>query len=384
MLAKSTTCWEDKLCGWIQPVDHPDNFHVHRHGRTTVLSSLRIYTLLNIIGYAYPGSIDSFKGEWSAREQRLVDDSDGFPYSCNQLFYVSRAISEDARAAFYSVNTLHFYEMQDLLNLTPVSLISLSHSLRVYKARGGCHGTVAEIMENDAQLTANGVLEAWRSFCSMLAANKTRDDQFELRLICGAASTETAAAFLAPIHDLPRLKALSIRIGPNRNFDIQNMVMKTIRQKTTYFCPEPESFNFAPSNTPASLHPGISYSGLSTNASPRSNAGSSNALGTQSVSGTVVITTVRLPIPLSPLPTPRQSVYSPSLSSTAGIPLKCATKNGACFLMCLPPSKHHGAPKPLGSSANSLLTRGNICVMSAGRLVQQSNSAILLRSNSTF
>lgn len=149
--------------------------------------------------------------------------------------------------------------MQDLLNLTPVALKSLrsigvtigtspcdgSHSLLVYKARGGCHGTVAEIMESDAQLAANGVLEAWRSFCSMLAANKTRDDQFELRLICSAALTETAAAFLTPIHDLPRLKALSIRMGPNRNLDIQNMVMKTIRQKTTYFCPEPErSFPF--------------------------------------------------------------------------------------------------------------------------------------------
>jgi hypothetical protein len=67
------------------------------------------YTLLNIIGYANPGTIDSFKGEWSARKQRLVDDSDGFPYICNQLFYVSRAISEDVRAAFHSVNTLHFW-----------------------------------------------------------------------------------------------------------------------------------------------------------------------------------------------------------------------------------------------------------------------------------
>ncbi|KAL4763612.1 uncharacterized protein BDW70DRAFT_148403 [Aspergillus foveolatus] len=329
---------------------------------------------------AYPSNIRSFKGERSAREQRFIEDNIEIPYFCHQLFYVSRALSEDVRAAFYS-------SLRSICVTIGTTWCDGSHSPLVYRAhRRGCHGTVAEIMENDAQLAANGVLETWRSVCSTLAAYRTRDDQFELRLICGAASTETAAAFLALIHDLPRLKALSIRMGPNRNLDIQNMIMKIIRQRTKYFGPEPEgsfpflklpsSFNSASSNTPASSHPGISCPGLSTNAPPRSNAGSSNALGTQSGSKTVVITTVRLPIPLSPLPTP-------------GIHLKCGTKNGACLLT------------PLGSSANSLLTRGNTCVMSAGilppassrhrrlhredrRLVQQPNGAILLRSNPTF
>ncbi|KAL4815480.1 hypothetical protein BDW67DRAFT_185755 [Aspergillus spinulosporus] len=147
---------------------------------------LRIYTLLCMVD-PYPSHIRSFEGEWSAREQQFIDDSIVSSDFSNQLFYVSRAISEDARAAFYSVNTLHFYKMQDLLNLTPVAWKSLrsicvtigmtrcegSHHPLVYRAhQGGCHGTVAEIMENDTQLLTNADLEAWRSICSTLADYK--------------------------------------------------------------------------------------------------------------------------------------------------------------------------------------------------------------------
>jgi hypothetical protein len=75
----------------------------------------RSYILLRLLGGTYPPGIRSFRGEWWACEQRFIDDDIGLTYFCNWLFYVSRAISEDVRAAFYFENTLHSYEMQDLL-----------------------------------------------------------------------------------------------------------------------------------------------------------------------------------------------------------------------------------------------------------------------------
>ncbi|KAL4751323.1 hypothetical protein BDW72DRAFT_212804 [Aspergillus terricola var. indicus] len=340
----------------------------------------RIYTLLGLVGSTYPSSIYSFPGEWLASEQDFINDDEELSYIPNQLFYVSRAVSEDARAAFYSENTL-----LSIVVTIGTTRCNYRHGPIVYRAHpDGCHGTVAEIMDNDAQLEANGVLATWRSICSRLAAYQTQDDRFELRLICGAASTETAAAFLAPLHDLPRLKALSIRMGSNRNLYIQHMVMKTIRQKTTYSAPEPEGpFPFL--RLPVELQLRVlEHTGFIASWDLLSRAGSSVALGTQSGYGTVVITTVRLPIPVSPLPIARQSAYFPSLSFTAKILVKRGTRNWAFLLTCLLPSKHHGPPRRRSSSASSLLTYGSTCVISPGRLVQQSEGAILLRRNSTF
>ncbi|KAL5001735.1 hypothetical protein BDV10DRAFT_159630 [Aspergillus recurvatus] len=221
----------------------------------------RIYKWLGMIHGRYPSNLHSFRGEWSAREQRFIGEDVELDCIPNQLFYVSRAVSEDARAVIYSENTLRFQDddrsgLQTLLNLTPVgweslrSIVVTIGTTECTSWRGpnidmlhpdtDCHGTVPDIVENDTQLEATGVLATWRSICSKLATYNTQGDRFELRLICGAATAETAAAFLTPIHDLPRLKALSIRMGPDRNLDIQHMVMTTIRQKTTYFPPEPE------------------------------------------------------------------------------------------------------------------------------------------------
>jgi hypothetical protein len=47
-------------------------------------------------------------GEWSPREQKLVEQAGDRYYFSNQLFYVSRAISADARSEFYSGNHLWF------------------------------------------------------------------------------------------------------------------------------------------------------------------------------------------------------------------------------------------------------------------------------------
>ncbi|KAL3449182.1 hypothetical protein BJX65DRAFT_272985 [Aspergillus insuetus] len=57
----------------------------------------------------YCSAVSSFhRGEWSSREQRLVKHDDYEIRIPNQFFYVSRAISEDARAMFYSENSLWF------------------------------------------------------------------------------------------------------------------------------------------------------------------------------------------------------------------------------------------------------------------------------------
>ncbi|KAL2865889.1 uncharacterized protein BJX67DRAFT_382276 [Aspergillus lucknowensis] len=216
-----------------------------------------------IVNYRSP--LSSFhRGEWSSREQRLVEQDDYKIRFPNQLFYVSRAISEDARAMFYSENSLEFNDeypraFNCLLNLSPLGWKSLrsllitigtkdcTHWLRpeTWKPYRDCHGAASDRIEHDNQLEASGVLSTWAFICSQLATYITEDDQLELHLVCGAASQDNAASFLAPIQDLPRLKGLSIRMGPHRDFDILQMIMTTIRQKTLYFPQDPkEPFPF--------------------------------------------------------------------------------------------------------------------------------------------
>ncbi|KAL3477174.1 hypothetical protein BJX99DRAFT_226501 [Aspergillus californicus] len=206
------------------------------------------------------------RAEWSSREQKIVRENEAANYFTNQLFYVSRAISEDARATLYSENCLWFDEeqgrwggLETILHLTPLGWKSL-RSIVVTIGTKGCHCSFYEgdrspyksshehasvIIKNDRQLEARGVLSTWRSICSKLAAYNTEADRFELRLVCGAASQGTAAQFLAPLHRLPRLKGLSVRMGPRRDFDLQHLIMATIRVKTQYFAQDPEGpFDF--------------------------------------------------------------------------------------------------------------------------------------------
>ncbi|KAL3451700.1 hypothetical protein BJX65DRAFT_304288 [Aspergillus insuetus] len=75
----------------------------------------------------------------------------------------------------------------------------------------------------------------WRFICSRLATYSTQDDQLEVQLICDAATKDAAAQFLAPLHDLPRLKGLSISLGGTRRLDFQCMILSAIRQRTQYF-----------------------------------------------------------------------------------------------------------------------------------------------------
>ncbi|KAL2826279.1 hypothetical protein BDW59DRAFT_161117 [Aspergillus cavernicola] len=184
--------------------------------------------------------------EWSTCEQRLfrIDESPREPSVPNQLFYVSRAISEDARSVFYSENELRFSDqkgcgLRNLLNLGPTAWKSLRNIViqigtQRCRQRGyNCHGEVSPASAK------TDVLPTWRIICSRLATYQ-QGDQLELRLVCGAASKETATAFLDPIQNLPRLRGLSIRMGPLHNPDLQYMIMETIQQKTKFFPLQPK------------------------------------------------------------------------------------------------------------------------------------------------
>ncbi|KAL3471457.1 hypothetical protein BJX99DRAFT_263299 [Aspergillus californicus] len=223
---------------------------------------LQIYRYVSLV---YSGSIYMsasgwpLSGQWSSREKRVFRQNEsefGFCFP-NQLFYVSRAISEDARRVFYSENILHFsdksykgWDLRILFHLSPLAWKSLRRigvkigcapcQSPINPGDTNCHGEVSEILTNDGQLEASGVITTWKWICSQWAKYQTDDDRLEMRLICGAASKYTAAQFLDPLHDLPRFKDLKIRLGSNRDVDLQHMVMKTMRQKTRCFPPERE------------------------------------------------------------------------------------------------------------------------------------------------
>ncbi|KAL4939922.1 hypothetical protein BDV06DRAFT_197798 [Aspergillus oleicola] len=77
-----------------------------------------------------------------------------------------------------------------------------------------------------------GELKDWTDICELLATHNTLDDSLKLRCICVARTKETAAAFLAALDNLPRLKELAIQMGPFWNPGIYEMVKSKIREKT--------------------------------------------------------------------------------------------------------------------------------------------------------
>ncbi|KAL4948797.1 hypothetical protein BDW69DRAFT_175772 [Aspergillus filifer] len=64
-----------------------------------------------------------------------------------------------------------------------------------------------------------------------------KDDQLSIEVVCPGVTIATAKTFLGPLRELPRLKNLSISLGPHRNMEILPMVLETIKQKTTFFGP---------------------------------------------------------------------------------------------------------------------------------------------------
>jgi hypothetical protein len=222
--------------------------------RLPYIIRLRIYREIGlVVDFEIDLSTGQAVGEWSSREQRLFRKAESRPgrnqepWFPDQLFFVSRSVSEEARRTFYSENHFCFqYDMGcGLRSLSNMGRIGWG-SLRRFAIRIGaehclgpgkqaCHGTAEEVLENDGQLEKNGVLGMWKQICDRLATHIKQDDQLEIRLICGAATKKTLAAFLEPLQKLPLLRELSIRIGPRRNLDLQQALMATIGQKTRIF-----------------------------------------------------------------------------------------------------------------------------------------------------
>ncbi|KAL2831811.1 hypothetical protein BDW59DRAFT_140074 [Aspergillus cavernicola] len=95
-----------------------------------------------------------------------------------------------------------------------------------------CKGKV--LAEKDSHFQAAGVLSTWRDRCTQLGTYINKDNQLSIRVACEAASKATAAAFLDALKELPRLKELSIRLGPHRNLELLDMIMEIIEHKTKF------------------------------------------------------------------------------------------------------------------------------------------------------
>lgn len=103
------------------------------------------------------------------------------------------------------------------------------------------------LKENSGAGQVNESFIDWTKVCEWLASNIKADDQLTLQLNCDAITKNAAAAFLEPLHKLPRPKDLSICLGSRWNPDIQQIIMATVCQKTRfqlYHPPSPTPFRF--------------------------------------------------------------------------------------------------------------------------------------------
>ncbi|KAI9037876.1 uncharacterized protein KD926_011488 [Aspergillus affinis] len=219
----------------------------------------RIYIELDLL--LDPDLIPNYNvaGEWCFKKKIFYDEAESanfddlFP---NQLFYVSRAVSEDARSFFYGENVILYDNdpknpsLPILMGLSPQVMrafrtISIGYFIEYESSSGDTES--GGLKENSSSRTDNEPFRDWLRACEWLATHIKNEDQLTLQLDCDARTKETAAAFLEPLHKLPRLKDLSIRLGSGWNPDIQQMIMTMIRQKTRLqLCrpPSPAPFRF--------------------------------------------------------------------------------------------------------------------------------------------
>ncbi|KAJ5906197.1 uncharacterized protein N7473_003113 [Penicillium subrubescens] len=191
---------------------------------------------------SHPKSIS----EWSSKNRRF----NAAPYEsarygqgrfCNQLFYVSRAISQDARSFLYSHNKFRFHGMGSrgiphLSALTKVALNSI-RDIRVqlstivprrdriypgvpFKVKRGNDWHFSETKQ---------VIVDWKDTCLRLAHAPT--SQLSLFLVSGTATLSSAKAILHPVLNV-QLKECSIRFGAVRNNNLQRYVEYIVSRST--------------------------------------------------------------------------------------------------------------------------------------------------------
>lgn len=169
-----------------------------------------------------------------------------YPLS-NQLFYVSRAVSRDARSMFYSKNRFRIADRDTngllaLRNLGPTALESLrwiSIRLDTKECRGSpCHDATAKTMYWASQKDATDsrklqMISEWTECCARLSSY-IKPYQLELEVICGAYDMLTAERFLLPLLSWPILKNCSIRLGPFNDTPLQMLTERIVMQTTQY------------------------------------------------------------------------------------------------------------------------------------------------------
>lgn len=214
----------------------------------------RIYSYLGLIRgysiYLQTSLTDGTAvGEWSSvrqeiksiNTQELVELSpDWTPENCaecfrcrpmaTQLFYVSRAVSEDARSILYSQNLFIVCNKIDvslsmLLHWTPVAIRSLRR-LGIRLDESLRDGFCDAVPLDDHVLS---ILPLWGKLCSHIASH-AEPDQLELTVMCHVKKTSIAEALLAPLRQsqLPTLKSCSIRLGPYRDDRLQENIKQTV------------------------------------------------------------------------------------------------------------------------------------------------------------
>ncbi|KAL4800096.1 hypothetical protein BDV19DRAFT_384461 [Aspergillus venezuelensis] len=203
----------------------------------------RIYIELDVITQEpIEPSLGSRNGEWSCREKTIIKGNQPCrKWFTNQLFYVSRAISEDSRTMFYLENRFEFachisWGLRDIRGFGPLAWASFRRLFfaldRTYHYEGNEYAFEYDEWFWERAKDASEVLPDWLYICEQLTAYSTRDDWLELRFSCDAMEKATAAAFLDPLKNLPRLKDLVIQMGPFFNPGIHEMVAGIIWEKT--------------------------------------------------------------------------------------------------------------------------------------------------------
>lgn len=218
----------------------------------------RIYSYLGLIRGEYihlhaSPTNNTAVGEWSSARQeiKLIDTQqiaeiipDWTPDFCaecfrcrpmaTQLFYISRAVSDDVRSTLYSQNLFMVCNrthvgLSSLLDLTPVATRSLCRlAVRLDQS---VLDSFDDLDPVDDDILS--ILPLWRQFCDRLAAH-LKPDQLELVVVCHVKKALVAEALLAPLlqSQLPRLKSCSIRLGPYRDDRLQNKIKQTVENVT--------------------------------------------------------------------------------------------------------------------------------------------------------
>lgn len=176
-----------------------------------------------------------------------------------QLFFVSRAVSRDARAFYYSVNEFRIDNLggtaiSRFKALTPLALSSLRRiRVHISISHGHLSGDPGDhirllgyILHEDTFLDKHPQLLArWRKFCRHLAAH-IEPDRLDLEVETWAERRRTAEAILSPLLQLPRLRKCSIWIETFRDPSVRPFVEALVQKLTA---PSNAAFVRTPSRT---------------------------------------------------------------------------------------------------------------------------------------